>query len=130
MALSRTVGRLAARTDRNDPRIGDARTLRSTHGGRWRSRRVVAWRPTFLDERAGRLCGGRRRPACVLRPCPFRRVARLSGRTLAVLDRREFRILEHSVAPRGSAFPFGATVRFDRKKGATVRDVPLPGRPR
>src|SRR5256885_8555158 len=97
MALSRTVGRLAARTDRNDPRIGDARTLRSTHGGRWRSRRVVAWRPTFLDERAGRLCGGRRRPACVLRPCPFRRVARLSGRTLAVLDRREFRILEYSV---------------------------------
>src|SRR5437763_7006031 len=98
MALSRAVCRLAARTVRNDPRIGDARTVRSTHGNRWRSRRVVARRANFLDEPAGRLCGRRRRPACVLRPCPFRRVARLSRRTLAVLDRREFRILEHSVA--------------------------------
>src|SRR2546423_7459647 len=97
MAFSRAVCRLAARTVRNDPRIGDARTIRSTHGNRWRSYRVVARRPNFLDERAGRLCGRRRRPACVLRPCPFRRVARLSRRTLAVLDRREFRILEHSV---------------------------------
>src|SRR5204862_7374550 len=98
MALSRTVCRLAARTVRNAPRIGDARTLRSTHGNRWRSRRVVARRANFLDEPAGRVCGRRRRPACVLRPCPFRRGAPLSRRTLAVLDRREFRILEHSVA--------------------------------